>query len=186
MTASKWSGGTTTELFIYPENSSYAARDFDFRISTATVETDRSEFTHLPDYQRILLVLSGQLTMEYQTDTGTPASIVLSPLEQASFPGSRKITGLGKVTDFNIIYKPEYQASAETIRCSEQEEVKWEMKEDCCFIWVIEGELLTSSGSCKAAELFVVESNERTIIRAMANSTIILIRLRRDILAGNN
>lgn len=186
LTASKWSGGTTTELFIYPENSSYTTRDFDFRISTATVETDRSEFTHLPDYQRILLVLSGQLTMEYQTDTGTPASIVLSPLEQASFPGSRKITGLGKVTDFNIIYKPEYQASAETIRCSKQEEVKWEMKEDYCFIWVVEGELLTSSGSCKAEELLVVESNERTIIRAMANSTIILIRLRRDILAGNN
>ena len=30
---STWSGGTTTELFLYPENGSYAQREFLFRIS---------------------------------------------------------------------------------------------------------------------------------------------------------
>jgi environmental stress-induced protein Ves len=38
----KWSGGETTELFISPEGSSYKKRDFDFRLSTATVEVNQS------------------------------------------------------------------------------------------------------------------------------------------------
>ena len=53
----RWSGGETRELYIAPENSSYAGRDFELRLSTATVETRTSDFTPLPDYQRILLLL---------------------------------------------------------------------------------------------------------------------------------
>lgn len=185
LTASKWSGGTTTELFIYPENSGYASRDFDFRISTATVETDRSEFTDLSGYQRILCVLTGELTMKYQTESGIESSFELLPLEQASFPGALKIIGLGKVTDFNIIYKPEYHASAEVIRYTENDEEQLTLTEDRCFIWVIEGELFTPSGACKADELYVVEQNCTSTIRATVNSTIILIRLFRDIFEGN-
>ncbi len=41
---STWSGGTTTELFIYPEVAEYSERNFDFRISTATVEVEESNF----------------------------------------------------------------------------------------------------------------------------------------------
>ena len=44
-TTANWAGGTTTELFIYPENTSFVNRDFDFRISTATVEVEASTFT---------------------------------------------------------------------------------------------------------------------------------------------
>ena len=35
---SKWSGGSTTELFIWPKDASYAERRFNIRISTATVD----------------------------------------------------------------------------------------------------------------------------------------------------
>jgi environmental stress-induced protein Ves len=35
-----WSGGTTTQLAIYPENSSYQQRNFLYRISTATVDIE--------------------------------------------------------------------------------------------------------------------------------------------------
>lgn len=35
---SRWSGGTTTELFIWPYGASYAERRFSIRISTATVD----------------------------------------------------------------------------------------------------------------------------------------------------
>lgn len=180
----KWSGGTTAELFIYPEKSSYASRDFDYRISTATVETDRSEFTDLPGYQRILFVLAGELTMEHQTESGA-GSVHLLPLQQASFSGKWKTIGFGKVTDFNIIYKPEYRVSAEVISYLKNDEDELMLKEDCCFIWVIEGELFTPSGSCKAEEFYVVEQNCTTTIRATVNSTIILIRLCHDIFRGN-
>ena len=53
----KWSGGLTTELFIYPEGSAYSERNFDFRLSTATVEIETSVFTPLPHVQRTLMVL---------------------------------------------------------------------------------------------------------------------------------
>ncbi|MDH4473339.1 MAG: HutD family protein [Fluviicola sp.] len=179
--ANKWSGGTTTELFIYPENSNYVSRDFDYRISTATVETDRSEFTDLTGYQRILCVLSGELTMEYHTDSGKPTTVELLPLEQVSFPGDLKVVGFGKVTDFNIIYKPEYNASAEIIRYAENEAQELTSKGERYFIWVIEGELLTPSGYCKTDEFCAVETNSTTAIRAMVNSTIILIKVCQDI-----
>lgn len=58
-TTSNWSGGTTTQLFIYPPEASYAARNFLFRISTATVETETSTFTDLTGFNRILLLLNG-------------------------------------------------------------------------------------------------------------------------------
>ena len=49
---SKWSGGTTAQLMIFPESSEYKDRDFDFRISVATIDDETSVFTSLPDYHR--------------------------------------------------------------------------------------------------------------------------------------
>ena len=37
-TTINWASGTSTEIFIYPANGSFADRNFLFRISTATVE----------------------------------------------------------------------------------------------------------------------------------------------------
>ena len=58
---SAWSGGETTELAIFPPNSNYAARNFEWRVSSATVTSETSEFTRLPGYSRRLLVLAGEL-----------------------------------------------------------------------------------------------------------------------------
>ena len=44
-----WSGGTTTQLTIAPAGAVYADRDFLWRVSSATVELDESDFTALPD-----------------------------------------------------------------------------------------------------------------------------------------
>lgn len=51
-----WSGGTTTQLAIYPKDAEYKKRNFLFRISTATVETKESEFTKLPGVSRKLIL----------------------------------------------------------------------------------------------------------------------------------
>ena len=56
---SSWSGGTTTELSIAPENGNYQSRDFLWRLSSATVELEESTFTSLPDFDRIILTLEG-------------------------------------------------------------------------------------------------------------------------------
>lgn len=52
-----WSGGTTTELFIWPEGSSYGERRFSVRISTALVELESSVFTRLEGVERFLTPL---------------------------------------------------------------------------------------------------------------------------------
>ena len=38
--SSRWSGGTTTELAIAPAGADYGARDFLWRVSSATVELE--------------------------------------------------------------------------------------------------------------------------------------------------
>ena len=53
----EWSGGTTTELYIWPEGSSYAERRFSFRISSALVELESSVFTRLEGVKRFLTPL---------------------------------------------------------------------------------------------------------------------------------
>lgn len=56
-----WSGGDTTELYIYPEDSRYQKRDFLFRLSSATVNLEKSAFTKLDGVSRKLMLLSGEI-----------------------------------------------------------------------------------------------------------------------------
>ena len=45
---SKWSGGSTRELAIYPANAEYLDRDFLWRLSSADSDKEESSFTKLP------------------------------------------------------------------------------------------------------------------------------------------
>ena len=63
---SRWSGGTTTQLAIWPEGAVYAERNFVWRVSSARVETQESEFTSLPGVARCLMVLDGTLHLEHE------------------------------------------------------------------------------------------------------------------------
>ncbi len=53
-----WSGGKTTELFLFPADGSYAERRFLFRISSATIDIPESRFTKLDGVTRYLTPLS--------------------------------------------------------------------------------------------------------------------------------
>lgn len=96
-----WSGGNTTEFFVYPEGASYAAQDFLFRISSATVDTKQSEFTRLPGIRRILMVLEG--TVELTCGSGPPVS--LSPYECFEFSGEDDTKSKGICRDFNLMMR---------------------------------------------------------------------------------
>lgn len=99
-----WSGGKTKELFIYPENKSYEKRDFDFRISSATVEVLESKFTSLPKYNRILMVLEGELELIHENHYST----FLKEYDIDNFSGSWNTTSKGKVTDYNLMTSNKY------------------------------------------------------------------------------
>lgn len=94
-----WAGGTTTQLYIYPLEATYAQRNFLFRLSTATVETEHSIFTELTGFHRILMVLNGNLTITHPNRY----SKELRPLETDTFEGDWQTTAIGKVTDFNVM-----------------------------------------------------------------------------------
>ena len=42
---SQWSGGTTTQIAIAPQGAQYGDRTFLWRLSSATVDLDASDFT---------------------------------------------------------------------------------------------------------------------------------------------
>lgn len=104
---STWAGGKTTQLYISPEHASLSERNFDWRISSAVVEIEESEFSLFEGYERILIPLEGTLKMEHETENGLMNQSV-NEFELARFSGSWKTTGKGKLIDFNLIFKPEY------------------------------------------------------------------------------
>lgn len=97
----KWSGGTTTQLAIYPQKSSYLDRNFVWRLSSATVDTEESDFTRLPDYDRVLMVLEGEAVLSYEGER----VVRLKELEQDRFDGAWKTKSFGKITDFNLMVR---------------------------------------------------------------------------------
>lgn len=96
-----WSGGTTTELAISPEGAVYADRDFDWRLSSAEVNDEKSTFTALPDYYRYITVRKGSLRMRH--DGGVWYEIGEGDI--AGFDGGSLTESEGKVTDFNLMLR---------------------------------------------------------------------------------
>ncbi len=98
---SNWSGGTTTELYIYPPGADYAKRNFNLRISTAVVNLKESEFTPLQGINRLLMLLDGSIIIKHEGHY----SKIMHPLEIDSFSGDWKTTSIGHCTDFNVMTK---------------------------------------------------------------------------------
>ena len=96
---SSWSGGTTTELGIGPEGSRYADREFLWRISSATVDLEESTFTALPDYDRIIMTLEGDIDLCHNGGEW----IHLKAFETHAFDGGDDTVSRGKVIDFNLM-----------------------------------------------------------------------------------
>jgi len=98
----KWSGGTTTQLAIYPKNSEYKKNNFLFRLSTATVESEESEeseFTKLPEVSRQIMILDGKIKIEHQNQY----TKIINKFEQDQFSGNWNTKSSGQATDFNLM-----------------------------------------------------------------------------------
>ena len=99
---SKWSGGTTTQLLIWPPEGDYVSRNFKFRLSSATIEEEESVFTKLPGIQRYLSVLEGKIELTIFEDEQMKKES-LNPFEVFSFWGDQKVKSKGKARDFNLM-----------------------------------------------------------------------------------
>ena len=108
---SNWSGGTTTELYIYPKDSSYAQRNFKWRLSSAKVEVEQSIFTALEGISRIIMIVEGELMLKHEGHHNAR----LNAFDQDSFCGEWSTTSFGKVTDFNLMMAQDYKGKLEAI-----------------------------------------------------------------------
>lgn len=118
-----WSGGTTTELAIYPPGASYAARDFTWRLSTATVTAATSTFTALPAWNRLLMVLSGQMHLEH---TGQH-QVTQAPFAQDSFSGSWLTHCIGTGQDFNLMFAAGWQGCLQALHLTPADSLSLEL-----------------------------------------------------------
>ena len=96
-----WSGGKTTQLAIAPDGASYAERAFLWRISSATVELEASDFTPLPDYDRLITTLQGEIDLSHDD----AAWLHLRPYEVHRFDGGAATRSRGRCTDFNLMLR---------------------------------------------------------------------------------
>lgn len=120
---SKWSGGETTEVFLYPPEGHYALNEFDYRVSTAKVELEESTFSSLPGYKRIIMSLDNPLELHHRGKEGL-RKIKLAPYQINYFSGDDTTKSFGKCTDFNLIYSPKIGGEMKTKQSNEKINLK--------------------------------------------------------------
>ena len=98
---SRWSGGTTTQVAIAPEGAVYADRYFLWRVSSASVELEESEFTPLPDYWRWISTLEGEMRLSHNG----ALPVLLAPYEVHQFDGGAATRSWGRCTDYNLMLR---------------------------------------------------------------------------------
>lgn len=118
---SDWSGGRTTELYLYPENGDYAKRDFKIRVSTATVEAEASHFTSLPGIERKLMILEGEMRLVHKG----VRSREMKPYDIDTFPGSWDTMSYGKVRDFNLMVQGDIENGMYVYRVEDEMTLSW-------------------------------------------------------------
>ncbi|MBK5253900.1 MAG: HutD family protein [Peptostreptococcaceae bacterium] len=96
-----WSGGLTEEYAIFPQNGNYSLRSFIWRLSSSTIENDDSTFTSLPEFDRIIMVLNGEVDLSY--DDNPP--VHLKQYDTDSFGGEQSTKSKGKISDYNLIIR---------------------------------------------------------------------------------
>lgn len=133
----KWNGGKTTQLYIFPENGNFKTGEYDFRISTASVEINESTFTLLSNTNRNLMVLKGELKLSHQGKEFSK----LFPFDSEKFKGHWNTTSIGKSVNLNVISKHTIQSNYNIVQLKSSECFELNTNDFHHFIYLVEGEL---------------------------------------------
>lgn len=144
-----WSGGTTTQLMIYPEDASYSERNFKWRISSAKVMDEESLFTILPGISRAIMIIQGEIVLEHEGRGG----VALKPFEEHRFMGDWKTKSFGKVTDFNLMMSRDCSGRLEAMLLQGNKRADILLKEN-----IIENEK-----ACKITNAFYIVNGDVTM-----------------------
>ena len=165
---SDWSGGKTKQLYLSPPTGHYGKREFDYRLSTATVELAESQFSDLSGFHRILMSLDHTLHLH---NASRQEETVLAPFTPYVFEGSDSITSRGTCTDFNLIYSDHYQG--QMIAISNGQELSRD--DEIQFIYALEELTVTGTNlpalNLEAEQLLIVEKEaQETELQIMFSS----------------
>ena len=165
---SDWSGGKTKQLYLSPPTGHYGKREFDYRLSTATVELAESQFSDLSGFHRILMSLDHTLHLH---NASRQEETVLAPFTPYVFEGSDSITSRGTCTDFNLIYSDHYQG--QMLAISDREELSQD--ETIQFIYALSDLMVTGTGlsslNLETGQLLIVEKEtQETELQIMFSS----------------
>ena len=165
---SDWSGGKTKQLYLSPPTGHYGKRDFDYRLSTATVELAESQFSDLSGFHRILMSLDHTLHLH---NASRQEETVLAPFTPYVFEGSDSITSRGTCTDFNLIYSDHYQGQMLAILDGQE----LSQDEAIQFIYALSDLMVTGTGlpslNLETGQLLIVEKEaQETELQIMFSS----------------
>lgn len=166
---SNWGGGSTTELFIYPKKSSFKNIDFDFRLSTASVEINKSDFTPLPGVHRKLLLLEGELKLSHQGHHSR--NVPLYDVDE--FEGDWNTQSEGKAIDFNIMTTKENRSKVTVFEFYKNTSFRDRNLSDFIFIYLYDGTLDTEFGKMSKGDLLVINDKILFEINTLEKSTLV-------------
>ena len=159
-----WSGGTTTQLLIAPAGADYAHRDFLWRVSSATVALEESDFTSLPDYRRLIATLQGDIVLTH--NAGAP--VTLRPCEVHAFDGGDRTKSVGCCRDFNLMLrKGRADGRMESI---ELQQFRRLIPHECCQQQLV----YCVRGSCRISALLSGEDVQPQSLQLDAGQTLLI------------
>ncbi len=165
-----WSGGQTTELFIFPNSCVFKNLDFQYRISIATIQVSSSDFTPLPDVSRTLLLLEGELKLIHENHHES----FLMPFSQDSFQGGWKTHSIGIAKDFNLMTRQGCSGTIEVITN------KVSMDYDCdhLLIYNFDGSCNINEASLLQNELMVFSEKLSDSISIDTDGHIVVVKIK--------
>lgn len=106
-----WSGGTTSEIFLYPEGADYKDKSFEVRISSAVITIDGTPYSDFSGYTRLICPIKGSMDIHHKNHH----SIKLDSFEVDRFDGSWLTQSYGQCTDFNLLFSQNWEGEMKKV-----------------------------------------------------------------------
>lgn len=106
-----WSGGTTSEIFLYPEGSDYKDKSFEVRISSADITIDGTPYSDFSGYTRLICPIKGTMDIHHKSHH----SCKLNSFEVDRFDGSWLTQSYGQCTDFNLLFSQNWEGDMKKV-----------------------------------------------------------------------
>lgn len=177
-----WSGGTSTQLYIYPETADYGLRNFDFRLSTAKVEVEKSNFTSLPGVSRKIMILDGEIEISHNNQY----TKTLKKFESDKFEGEWQTSSVGICTDFNLMTQGKTKGELSSLVLLKEQKIDFAItdKQATIFIYLYTGKIaFNNEGNdyiLNQGELLIIENpiTNNLKLKANKNSNLIISKIR--------